>query len=98
HPYLHSFPTRRSSDLEQTTEGRREAITFATIDSSAALMFALFINAAILILSAAAFHWSGHQNVGKIQDAYKLLSPLLGVGVASRSEEHTSELQSLAYL
>src|SRR5216110_2024320 len=80
--YLHSsiVQTRK---FEQTTEGRREAITFATIDSSAALMFALFINAAILILSAAAFHWSGHQNVGEIQDAYKLLSPLLGVGGAS---------------
>src|SRR5262249_56396034 len=50
---------------------------------SAALMFALFINAAILILAAAVFHWSGHQDVAEIQDAYKLLSPLLGVGVAS---------------
>jgi len=46
-------------------------------------MFALFINSAILILAAAAFHWSGHQDVAEIQDAYKLLSPLLGVGVAS---------------
>src|SRR6267143_534757 len=80
--YLHSsiVQTRK---FDQTPEGRREAIKFATIDSSAALMFALFINAAILILSAAAFHWSGHQDVGEIQDAYKLLSPLLGVGVAS---------------
>jgi manganese transport protein len=80
--YLHSsiVQTRK---FEQTPEGRREAIKFATIDSSGALMFALFINAAILILSAAAFHWSGHQDVAEIQDAYKLLSPLLGVGVAS---------------
>ncbi len=46
-------------------------------------MFALFINGAILILAASAFHWSGHQDVASIQDAYKLLSPLLGVGVAS---------------
>jgi manganese transport protein len=46
-------------------------------------MFALFINAAILILAAAAFHWSGHQDVGEIQHAYKLLTPLLGVGLAS---------------
>jgi manganese transport protein len=67
----------------QTPEGKREAIKFATIDSSTALMFALFINAAILILSAAAFHWSGHQDVAEIQDAYKVLSPLLGVGMAS---------------
>ena len=49
----------------------------------AKFMFALFINSAILILAAAAFHWSGHQDVAEIQDAYKLLSPLLGVGVAS---------------
>ena len=80
--YLHSsiVQTRK---FEQTSAGRREAIKFATIDSTFALMFALFINAAILILSAAAFHWSGHQDVAEIQEAYKLLSPLLGVGVAS---------------
>jgi manganese transport protein len=80
--YLHSsiVQTRK---YEQTPEGRREAIKFATIDSSGALMFALFINAAILILAAAAFHWSGHQDVAEIQDAYRLLTPLLGVGVAS---------------
>ena len=80
--YLHSsiVQTRR---FERTSAGMREAIKFATIDSSAALMFALFINAAILILSASAFHWSGHQDVAEIQDAFKLLSPLLGVQVAS---------------
>jgi manganese transport protein len=80
--YLHSsiVQTRK---YEQTPGGRREAIKFATIDSTVALMFALFINGAILILAASAFHWSGHQDVASIQDAYKLLSPLLGVGVAS---------------
>src|SRR6184192_1495892 len=80
--YLHSsiVQTRK---FEQTPMGQRQAIKFATIDSTFALMFALFINAAILILSAAAFHWSGHQDVAEIQDAYRLLSPLLGVGVAS---------------
>src|SRR5438876_164541 len=80
--YLHSsiVQTRK---FEQTPEGRREAVKSATIDSSAALMFALFVNSAILILAAAVFHWSGHQEVAEIQDAYKLLSPLLGVGVAS---------------
>ena len=80
--YLHSsiVQTRK---FEQTPEGRREAIKFATIDSSGALMLALFINAAILILAAAVFHWSGHQEVAEIQDAYKLLSPLMGVGAAS---------------
>ena len=80
--YLHSsiVQTRK---FERTPEGKREAIKFATIDSTAALMFALFINAAILILSAATFHWSGHQDIAEIQDAFKLLSPLLGVGAAS---------------
>src|SRR5438046_3638486 len=80
--YQHSsiVQTRK---FEQTSAGRGEAIKFATIDSTFALMFALFINAAILILSAAAFHWTGHQDVAEIQEAYKLLSPLLGVGVAS---------------
>jgi manganese transport protein len=46
-------------------------------------MFALFINAAILIVSAAVFHWSGHKEVAAIQDAYQLLSPLLGIALAS---------------
>jgi manganese transport protein len=66
-----------------TPDGRREAIKFGTIDSSFALMFALFINGAILVISAAVFHWSGHQDVAEIQDAFVLFSPLLGVGVAS---------------
>ncbi|HVD95785.1 MAG TPA: Nramp family divalent metal transporter [Candidatus Limnocylindria bacterium] len=80
--YLHSsiVQTRK---FEQTPEGKREAIKYASIDSAGALMFALFINAAILILAASAFHWSGHENVAQIQDAYKLLSPLLGVSFAS---------------
>ena len=80
--YLHSsiVQTRR---YEQNAGGKREAIKFATIDSTVALMFALFINAAILVLAAAAFHWSGHQDVAAIQDAFKLLSPLLGVSAAS---------------
>jgi manganese transport protein len=79
--YLHSsiVQTRK---YEQTPEGKREAIKFATLDSSAALMFALFINAAILIVSAAAFH-GGAQKVEEIQDAYKLLSPVLGATLAS---------------
>ncbi len=80
--YLHSsiVQTRK---YEQNTEGKREAIKFATIDSTVALMFALLVNGAILALAAAAFHWSGHRDVAEIQDAYKLLSPLLGVGGAS---------------
>ncbi len=80
--YLHSsiVQTRK---FERTTEGKREAIKFATIDSTGALMFALFINAAILVLAAATFHWSGHQDVAEIQDAYQLLRPVLGVSFAS---------------
>jgi manganese transport protein len=80
--YLHSsiVQTRK---FEQNPEGKREAIKFATIDSTVALMFALLVNGAILALAAAAFHWSGHQDVAEIQDAYKLLSPLLGIGGAS---------------
>src|ERR1041385_8434249 len=70
--YLHSsiVQTRK---YEQSAGGKREAIKFATIDSTVALMLALFINGAILVLSAAAFHWSGHKDVAEIQDAYKLL-------------------------
>jgi len=80
--YLHSSIVQ-TRIFEQTSAGKREAIKFATIDSTAALMFALFINGAILVLAAAVFHWSGHQDVAEIQDAYKLLSPMLGVGAAS---------------
>jgi len=80
--YLHSsiVQTRKYGD---TLEQKREAIRFASIDSAVALMFALFINAAILIMAAATFHGSGHQDVGEIGDAYKLLSPLLGTTLAS---------------
>jgi manganese transport protein len=80
--YLHSsiVQTRK---YEPSSEGRHEAIKFATIDSTTALMSALFINAAILILAASSFHWSGYQDVAEIQDAYRLLSPVLGVGAAS---------------
>jgi manganese transport protein len=80
--YLHSSIVQ-TRNFERSPVGKREAIKFASIDSAGALMFALFINAAILILAAAAFHWSGHADVAEIQDAYKLLSPTLGVGIAS---------------
>jgi manganese transport protein len=80
--YLHSsiVQTRKYSD---TPAGKKEAIRFASIDSAAALMFALFINAAILIMAAATFHGTGHQEVAEIGDAYQLLSPLLGTTMAS---------------
>jgi manganese transport protein len=80
--YLHSsiVQTRK---YEQTAGGKREAIKFATIDSTVALMFALLVNGGILALAAAAFHWSGHQDVAEIQDAYQLLPKALGVTGAS---------------
>src|SRR4051812_31635799 len=80
--YLHSsiVQTRK---YEQNAGGKREAIKFATLDSTFALMFALFINAAILILAAAAFHTSGHSEVAAIQDAFHLLDGLMGVTFAS---------------
>ena len=79
--YLHSsiVQTRK---FARTAPGKAEAIKFATIDSTVALMFALFINGAILIVSAATFYGRG-ENVAEIQDAYKLLSPMLGVPIAS---------------
>ena len=80
--YLHSAIVQ-TRDFQDTPEKKREAIKFGTIDSTIALSLALFINAAILILSAATFHSSGYQDVAEIQDAYKLLSPLLGVAPAS---------------
>ena len=80
--YLHSSIVQ-TRDWQPTSEKRWEAIKFGTIDSTFALTLALFINSAILIVSAATFHFSGNQNVAEIQDAYKLLSPLLGVSAAS---------------
>jgi manganese transport protein len=80
--YLHSaiVQTRK---IEPTETGKRNAIRFATADSTIALMLALFINAAILIVAAAVFHAGGKTDVSEIEQAYDLLSPLLGVGVAS---------------
>ena len=80
--YLHSSIVQTRKYLD-TLESKREAIRFATIDSSFALMTALFINAAILIMAAATFHGTGYEEVADIGDAYKLLSPLLGTTMAS---------------
>jgi manganese transport protein len=80
--YLHSsiVQTRR---VAPDPASKREAIRFATLDSTVALLFAFFINAAILVLAAATFHGSGHQSVADINDAYHLLTPLLGTTAAS---------------
>ncbi len=80
--YLHSsvVQTRAFGD---SSRDRREAIRYAVLDSTLALGFALFVNAAILVLGAAAFHTRGLSNVAEIAEAYKLLSPVLGVSLAS---------------
>ena len=80
--YLHSSIVQTRA-WEEGSDKKWEAIKFGTIDSTVALSIALFINSAILILSSATFHFSGYQEVAEIQDAYKLLSPVLGVGSAS---------------
>jgi manganese transport protein len=80
--YLHSsiVQTRAWHSAE---EDKRQAIKYATIDSSVALSIAFFVNAAILVVAAAVFHRAGRFDVGDIRDAYLLLSPLLGVTFAS---------------
>jgi manganese transport protein len=80
--YLHSSIVQTRS-FELRADGQREAIRFAILDSTLALGFALFINAAILILGAAAFHFRGMTQVADISEAYKLLSPVLGASLAS---------------
>jgi len=80
--YLHSsiVQTRKYAD---DLASRREAVRFATIDSTVALMSALFLNGAILVVAAATFHGTGYQDVADIGDAYHLLTPLLGTSLAS---------------
>ena len=80
--YLHSSIVQTRA-FERNDTGKAMAVRFATIDSTAALLCAFFINAAILILSAAAFHGTPHEGVADIGDAYNLLSPVLGVPFAS---------------
>jgi manganese transport protein len=80
--YLHSsiVQTRR---YEESALGKTEAVKFAFLDSTIALSLAFFVNAAILIVAAATFHTSGHAEVAEIQDAHKLLTPLLGAGAST---------------
>jgi manganese transport protein len=80
--YLHSSIVQTRKYLDNIPS-KVEAVRFATIDSSIALMSALFINGAILVMAAAAFHGSGHEDVADIGDAYQLLSPLMGTKIAS---------------
>ncbi|HSQ31169.1 MAG TPA: Nramp family divalent metal transporter [Gemmatimonadaceae bacterium] len=80
--YLHSsiVQTRR---YEETAAGKREAVKFAFFDSTMALSFAFFVNASILIIAAATFYSNGHTEIAEIQDAHKLLTPLLGAGAST---------------
>jgi manganese transport protein len=80
--YLHSAVVQ-TRNYDRTPAGKREAIKFFQVDSAFALMLALLVNAAILIVAAATFFRSGNNHVAEIQDAYRLLTPLLGVTGAS---------------
>lgn len=80
--YLHSAIVQ-TRNYEESEKGKKEAIKFATIDSTTALFLALFVNAAILVVSAATFYYKGYHGVAEIGEAYKLLAPLLGTGLAS---------------
>jgi manganese transport protein len=80
--YLHSALVQ-SRRYPRTQEGKRDAIHLANVDSAVALTLALFVNAGILIVASAVFHRSGHFEVAAIEDAYKLLSPLVGAAGAS---------------
>ncbi|EGD07129.1 chaperonin GroL, partial [Xanthomonas vesicatoria ATCC 35937] len=80
--YLHSSIVQTRA-YPRTDDGRRSALRWAVTDSTVALMFALFINASILILAAAVFHAQGRTDVQEIEQAHALLAPMLGVGLAS---------------
>ncbi|ONG49399.1 divalent metal cation transporter [Pseudoroseomonas deserti] len=80
--YLHTALVQ-SRDVGGTVAEKREAVRFASIDSTVALGLALLVNSAILILAAATFHAGGHTEVAEIQDAYQLMAPLLGSGLAA---------------
>lgn len=80
--YLHSSIIQ-TRNYDRTTEGKKEAIKYATIDSTASLLIAFFINSAILILAAASFHSNGLYEIEDIHDAHKMLAPVLGTSLAS---------------
>ena len=80
--YLHSSIVQ-TRNFAKDDDSRRDAIRLSTLDTVVALTLALLVNAAILMLAAAAFHTTGHQEVTEIQDAYHLLDPLVGGTIAS---------------
>ena len=79
--YLHSAIVQ-TRDYGDSLPEKREALKFATLDSTIALMFALFINASILILAAASFHATGRTDVVELGEAHAIIGPLLGSGIA----------------
>lgn len=80
--YLHSSIVQ-TRDYTRDSAGKREAIKFATLDSTISLFLAFFINAAILIVAAATFHTTGNQDIADIHDAHEMLAPILGTTLAS---------------
>lgn len=80
--YLHSSIVQ-TRNFEDSLTGKKQAIRFATLDSTIALMLAMFVNAAILMLAASTFYRTGHTEIAEIEDAYQMLAPLLGTGMAS---------------
>jgi manganese transport protein len=80
--YLHTAVVQ-SRAWTDDIPAKKEAIRFATIDSTIALSFALLVNSAILIMAASTFHTTGNTEVAEIQDAYQLMTPLLGTTLAA---------------
>jgi manganese transport protein len=80
--YLHSS-TVQTRRFDLSDAGKRDALRFATFDVVTALIFAFVVNASILITAASVFHENGHRDVAEIQQAYHLLTPLMGTGIAS---------------
>ncbi|RZK50184.1 MAG: iron/manganese transporter [Pedobacter sp.] len=75
--YLHSslVQTRK---FDRSWKGMKEALKYNFIDTAVALNLAFFVNAAILILAAAAFYKNGFHQVAEIQDAHRLLTHIFG--------------------
>ncbi|MDQ0475628.1 Nramp family divalent metal transporter [Chryseobacterium sp. MDT2-18] len=80
--YLHSSIVQ-TRNYKRNDDGKKEAIKFATIDSTVSLFIAFFINAAILIVAAATFHTTGNHDIADIHDAHQMLAPILGTSFAS---------------
>ena len=80
--YLHSALVQ-TRDVAASEQAKRQACRMNLVDSAVALNCAFFVNAAILVLAGAVFHGTGHQDVSRLEDAHRLLAPLLGTSLAS---------------